>query len=83
MFLGGLGFCAVQGAIWLAIRPWSWPMFTVTTMTGIPLLLANRYWRKPKLAYELPDEFGAVDMLLTFASISATIFLFYLIRPHE
>ena len=83
VFFGALGFCAIQGAIWLVIRPWSWPMVTVTALTGVPFLLANRYWRKPKLAYQLPKEFGAVDMLLSFASICGTIFLFYLINPHQ
>jgi len=58
-------------------------MFTVTVLTAIPFLVANRYWRNPKLTYELPSEFRLVDALLSVASICATIFLFYLIRPRQ
>lgn len=85
IFLVSLGFCAIQGALWLVIRPWSWSMFAVTALTGVPFLIANRFWRNPKLAYQLPKEkeFGAVDMLLTFASICGTIYLLFLISPHK
>jgi len=78
IFFGGLGFCAIQAVLNLIVHPWSWTMFTVAALTGAPFLLANRYWRKPKLAYKFPNEFGAIDMLLSFASICATLFLFYL-----
>jgi len=57
-------------------------MLIVTVLTGIPFLLANHYWRNPKLAYQLPTEFRLVDALLSVASISATISLFYLLRSH-
>lgn|SRR5579859_1478806 len=83
LFFVALGFCAIQGALWLVLRPWSWAMFTVTVLTAIPFLVANRYWRNPKLTYELPSEFRLVDALLSVASICATIFLFYLIRPRQ
>jgi len=79
IFFAALGLVAIRGTVWLVIRPWSWPTFWATALTGIPFLVANRYWRNPKLAYEWPDEFGAVDALLSFASICGTLFLFYLI----
>jgi hypothetical protein len=83
LFFGALGFCAIQAAIALVVHPWSWPAFTAGVLTGVPFLLANRYWRKRKFAYQLPREFGAVDMLLSVASICGTIFLFYVISPRN
>jgi len=74
-----LGFCAIQGLIWLIIRPWRWGMFVATILTGVPFLIANRVWREPKLSYRLPKALGSVDVLLGVASISATIFLFWAI----
>lgn len=81
MFFAALGFCAGQSAIALILHPWSWAIFTVGLLTAVPFFLANKYWRKPKLAYRLPDEFGAVDMLLSFASICASLLLVYVLSP--
>ena len=81
LFLGVLGFIAIQSAIALLLHPWSWAVFTAGVLTGTPFLVANRYWRKPKLSYRLPDEFGAVDMLLSFASICGSIMLIYVVSP--
>lgn len=83
--LGAMGFVALQGAWWLVIRPWSWSTFAATVSTGVPFLLANRYWRNPKFSYQVPDtnELGAIDVLLSFASICGTIFLMYLISPRR
>jgi hypothetical protein len=82
IFFVALGFCAIQGAIWLIIRPWSWPTFLTTVLTGVPFLLANRVWRKPKLSYRLPRELGAVDILLGVASICGTLFVFWVVARH-
>jgi hypothetical protein len=78
IFLVALGFCAIQAVLNLIVHPWSWTMFAVAALAGVPFLVANRVWRKPKLAYKLPTDFGAIDMLLSFASVCATLFLFYL-----
>ena len=77
IFFVGLGFCAIQAVLNLIVHPWSWTMFTIAALTGVPFLVANRYWRNPKVSYKLPNEFGAVDMLLSFASICAALFLLY------
>ncbi len=58
-------------------------MFAITAITGIPFLIANRYWRNLKLAYKIPAEFGLVDALLSVASICGTMVLAYLFRPHR
>jgi len=50
---------------------------------GNSFLLANRYLRNPKLAYELPTEFRLIDALVSVASICGTVSLFYLLRPHS
>jgi Flp pilus assembly protein TadB len=78
-----MALVAVRGTIWLVIRPWSWPIFAVTTLTGVPFLMANRYWRNPKLAYQLPSEFRLVDALLSVVSICGTLYLLFLISPHK
>jgi len=83
IFFGALAFVTMQVALTLVTHAWSWSSFAVLLATGIPFVLANRYWRKPKFSYRLPDEFGAVDMLLSFASISGTLFVLYLIRPRQ
>jgi len=80
MFLAASGFVAIQGFLTLITHKWSWPTFTATVLTGAPFLLANRYWRNPNVSYQLPNEFGAVDMLLAFASMCGTIFLLFLIN---
>ena len=81
LFFVALGFCALQCAIALLLHPWSWSVFTAGVLAGVPFLLANRYWRKPKLAYRLPREIGAVDVLLSFASICGSLLLAYLVNP--
>ena len=83
IFLAGLGFIALQGLVDLFIHPWSWGVLGATIAAGAPFLIANRYWRKPKLAYEVPREFGAVDMLVSFASICLALFIAYLISPEK
>jgi len=83
IFLVALGFCAIQGAWWLVIRPWNWSIFAVTALTGVPFLIANRFWRNPKLAYRLPSEFRLVDALLSVVSICGTLYLLFLISPHK
>jgi cbb3-type cytochrome oxidase subunit 3 len=83
LFFGVLGFCAIQSAIALVVHPLSWIVFAVGILTAGPFLLANRYWRNPKLAYQLPGEFGAVDMSLSFASICGSLALAYFVSPFK
>jgi Flp pilus assembly protein TadB len=83
LFFGVLGFCAIQSAIALVVHPWNWIVFAVGVLTAIPFLLANRYWRNPRFAYQLPSEFGAVDMLLSFASICGSLALAYFVSPFK
>lgn len=83
LFFAALGFWAIQSAISLLIQGWSWKVFAVLVATGVPFGVANKYLRKPRLSYRLPKEFGAVDMLLSFASICGTLFVFYLISPYN
>ena len=76
-----MGLITVQSAIALLLHSWSWQIFTIGALTAVPFLLLNRYWRKPKLAYSLPDEFGFVDIMCSVASLCVSFFLFYLINP--
>lgn len=81
LFLVGLGFIAIQCAITLALHRWNWGVFIAGILTAVPFLLANRYWRKPKLAYELPNEFRLVDALWNIASIIGSLLLMYVVSP--
>jgi hypothetical protein len=81
LFLVGLGFIAIQCVINLVLHPWNWSVFAAGIVTGGPFLAANRYWRKPKLAYELPTEFRLVDALWSVASLCGSLLLMYVVRP--
>ena len=81
--LVGLGFIAIQCAITLALHPWNWSVFTAGILTAGPFLAANRYWRNPKLAYELPKEFSLVDALWSIVSIGASLLLGYIVSPFK
>jgi hypothetical protein len=83
LFLVGLGFIAIQCAINLALHPWSWGVFAAGVLTASPWLVANRYWRKRKLAYRLPSEFRLVDALWSVASLCGTLVLYYFISPYN
>ena|SRR5271157_6566610 len=83
LFLVSLGFIAIQCAINLALKPWSWAVFAAGVLTAGPFLLANRYWRKPKLAYRLPSKFRLVDALWSIASLCGTLVLYYFISPYN
>jgi hypothetical protein len=81
LFFVGLGFIAIRCAITLVLHHWNWGVFTAGILTAVPFLLANGYWRNPKLDYELPNEFRLVDALWSVASIIASIALGYVVRP--
>lgn len=81
LFFGGLGFVAILCVFALLLHPWNWIVFTTLVLTGGPFLLANRYWRNPKLAYQVPDEFRLVDALWSVASICGSLLLGYIITP--
>lgn len=81
MFFVGLGFIALQCAIALLLHRWNWIVFTALVLTGGPFILANRYWRNPKLAYRVPDEFRLVDALWSVASICGSLLLGYVVTP--
>jgi hypothetical protein len=83
LFLAAMALVAIRGTVWLIIRPWSWSLFAVTALTGVPFLIANRFWRNPKLAYQLPSEFRLVDALLCVVSLCGTLYLIFLISPHK
>jgi hypothetical protein len=81
LILVGLGFIAIRCVITLIFYPWNWLFFIGAILAGVPFLAANHYWRNPKLAYSLPEEFRLIDALLAIASIIGTIFLAYMISP--
>ncbi len=81
LFIVGLGFIAIQCAITLLLHPWSWGVFIAGILTGVPFVAANRYWRNPKLAYELPNEPRLVDALVSVASIIGALLLGYVVSP--
>jgi hypothetical protein len=83
LFLVAMALVAIRGTVWLVIRPWSWSIFAVTVLAGVPFLIANRFWRNPKWAYQLPSEFRLVDALLSVVSICGTLYLLFLISPHK
>jgi intracellular septation protein A len=83
LFIVSLGFIAIQCAITLVLHPWSWGVFAAGVVTAGPFLVANRYWRKPKLAYRLPSEFRLVDALWSIASLCGTLVLYYFISPYN
>lgn len=80
LFLVALGLIAILCALYLILHPWSWAVFSIGVFTGGPFIVANRYWREPKLAYELPNEFRLVDALWSVASLCGSILLGYIIR---
>jgi hypothetical protein len=81
LFFVGLGFVAIRCAFTLVLHRWNWAVFTAGVLTAVPFLLANRYWLKPKLAYELPNEFRLVDALWSIASIIGSLLLGYVVSP--
>jgi len=83
LFFAGLGFIAIQCAISLLLKPWSWAVFAAGILSAGPCLIANRYWRRPKLSYGLPKEFRLVDALWSIASLCCTLLLFYFISPYN
>lgn len=83
LLLVAMALVAIRGTVWLIIRPWSWSLFAATALTGVPFLIANRTWRNPKLAYQLPSEFRLIDALVSIVSICGTLYLLFLISPHK
>jgi hypothetical protein len=83
LFLVGLGFIAIRCAIYLVLHPWSWGVFAAGVLTAGPFLVANRYWRRPQLAYQWPNEFRLVDALWSVASLCGTLVLYYFISPYN
>ena len=83
LLLVGLGFLAIQCAITLVLHRWSWAVFIAGILTAGPFLLANRYWRQPKLAYDLPNEFRLIDALWSVASICGSLLLGYIVSPFK
>lgn len=83
LFLVATGFVAGQCALSLAVGRWRWTLFIVGLLTGIPSLLAYRYWRKPRLAYELPSEWRLVDFLLWLASLLIALLVGYVVSPYN
>jgi hypothetical protein len=81
LFFVALGFIAIRCVITLILHPWSWSAFVAGILTGVPFLLANRYWRNPKLAYEFPKEMRLIDALWSVASIIGSLLLIYIISP--
>lgn len=81
LLLAGLGFIAIRCGINLALHAWSWKIFAAGIVTAVPFLLANRYWRNPKLAYELPDEFRLIDALWSVIAIILSLGLAYFVSP--
>ena len=78
-FFAGLGFIAIRYAITLILHPWNWGVFAGGILTAVPFLLANRYWRHPKLSYEVPHEFRLVDALWGVASLIGSLALMYIV----
>ncbi len=83
LLFAGLGFIAIQCAINLVLHPWSWGVFAAGVLTAGPCLVANRYWRRPKLAYRLPSEFRLVDALWSIGSLFGTLVLYFFISPYN
>ena len=81
LLLDGLGLISIRCAFTLALHRWDWAVFAAGVLTGLPFLLANRYWRDPKLGYELPNEFRLIDALWSIASIIGSLGLGYLVSP--
>lgn len=81
LFFVGLGFIAIRCAITLILHPWNWGVFAAGILTGGPFLLADRYWRHPKLSYEVPHEFTLVDALWGVASLIGSLALGYIVSP--
>ncbi len=79
LFFVALGFVAIRCAIGLLLHPWNWGVFIVGIVTGVPFPLADRYWRNPKLRYDLPKEFRLVDVLWSGASIIGSLALAYVV----
>jgi hypothetical protein len=73
LFFAAMALVAVRGTVWLVIRPWSWSIFAITALTGIPFLIAKRVWRHPKLVDQLPSEFRLIDALLSVVSVCGTL----------
>jgi hypothetical protein len=81
IFFVALGCVTFQGTWYLIVHPWRWDTFIATLLSGGAVWLAERYWRRPKLAYALPTEYGLIDGLLFVASICGTfVFLYFLKR---
>ncbi len=80
MFFVAMGFLATQCAIYLLLHRWNWEVGMVGLGTGIPFLLAYRYWRHPRLAYRVPEEFTLLDALWSVASIIAALALLFVVR---
>ena len=83
LFLVGLGFVAMRCAITLVLHRWNWGVFTAGLLAAVPFLFANQHWRKPMLAYKLPNEPRLVDALWSIASIIGSLLLGYIDSPFK
>lgn len=81
--LVAMGFVAIQGIITFFLQRWNGRVLIVTLLTGIPFLIANRYWRHPKLKYQVPEDFRLIDALWSILSLCAAFLAMYLIRPQS
>jgi len=83
VFFGTFGFVALQCLITLVTEPWNWIVFNIGILTLVPFLIAAYVLRNKKWSYHFPEdnEFGALDILLSVASICGAILLLYLIKP--
>jgi hypothetical protein len=83
LFFVTLGFIAIQCAIYLALHRWNWGVFAAGLLTSTTFLVANRYWRKPKLSYGLPRQFRLVDALWSVGSLIISLMLGYVVSPYN
>lgn len=83
LFLVGIGFIAIQGAINLILHPWDWGVFIAAILTSSTVLLVLRYFSKRKLSYNLPREFRLLDALWNLASLIGALLLMYLFSLSE
>jgi hypothetical protein len=83
LFVVGTGFIAIQCAITLILHGWSWAVFTSGILAAVPVLLASRYCRSRKLAYQLPREFRLLDALWSIASLIGSLLLGYVVSSFK
>jgi hypothetical protein len=81
--LAAVGFVAVQCTLAFILHPRNWILLVAAALSAGILFAAYHYWKNPRPTYDLPDEFGAVDLLLSFVSICLAIFIAFLMSPQS